>query len=153
MEKKSFLVTEVLCLLLGWLGVHRYYTGYIGLGIAQTLTLGGCGIWALIDFIFISIGKYKDANGQELEDYDKNIGIGALILILILTLIVNFGPKPKSFSNTMINNISTGTNSQIERKVKFDNASCTITSNSYSCFGNLSENDKLKIREIQAELK
>lgn len=103
--KKNFLVTQLLCLLLGCLGAHRYYTGYIGLGILQTLTLGGCGAWALIDFIFISIGKYKDAKGQELEGYDQKIGVGALILVLILALFAMFGPKPKQDS-TIINNYS-----------------------------------------------
>ena len=39
MERKSFLVTELLCLFLGLLGAHRFYTGYIGLGILQLLTL------------------------------------------------------------------------------------------------------------------
>jgi hypothetical protein len=28
------------------------------------LTLGGCGIWALIDFIIIIVGSFKDANGN-----------------------------------------------------------------------------------------
>lgn len=87
MEKKSFLATEIMCLFLGVLGVHRYYTGYIGLGILQTLTLGCCGIWTFIDLIFISLGKYKDAQGNELEDYNKNIGIGVLILLLIVGII------------------------------------------------------------------
>ena len=71
MERKSFLVTELLCLFLGLLGAHRFYTGYIGLGILQLLTLGGCGIWSLIDFVMISLDKYKDANGQELMEYNQ----------------------------------------------------------------------------------
>jgi TM2 domain-containing membrane protein YozV len=87
MEKKSFIITEALALLLGWLGVHRYYTGYVGLGIIQTLTLGGLGIWAFIDFLFISLGKYKDANGQDLEDYDKNIGMGAIFFVVVISFI------------------------------------------------------------------
>lgn len=151
MKRKSFLVTEILCLLLGWLGVHRYYTGYIGLGIAQTLTLGGCGIWALIDFIFISVGQYKDAKGQELEDYNKNIGIGALILILVLAIFSTFGPEKSSINNNR-SNISINENSDT-RKISFSNAKCTIYAYSYGCSGNLSESDKLKIKKIQDELK
>ncbi len=51
---------------LGVFGVDRFYLGYTGLGIAKLLTLGGFGIWALIDTILIGIGSMKDASGQEL---------------------------------------------------------------------------------------
>lgn len=83
-KKKSFLATELFCFFLGALGVHRFYTGYVGLGIAQLLTLGGCGIWTLIDLIAISLGKYRDANGQELEDYNSKIGYGVIIFIVVV---------------------------------------------------------------------
>jgi len=43
-------------LLFGLCGLHRFYMGDIGIGIAQLLTLGGCGIWQLIDFIRILTG-------------------------------------------------------------------------------------------------
>jgi TM2 domain-containing membrane protein YozV len=46
--------------------VHRFYTGYIGIGIAQLLTFGGCGIWQLIDLIAIFRGTYADASGRSL---------------------------------------------------------------------------------------
>lgn len=87
MEKRSFLATDLFCLLLGWLGVHRFYTGYIGIGILQLLSLGGLGIWSTIDFIMINLGKYKDAEGQELEDFNQRIGyifLGVVILIAII---------------------------------------------------------------------
>ena len=67
MEKKKWLTAVLLSFFLGGLGVDRFYLGYTGLGIAKLLTLGGCGIWALIDFILILIGKMKDAQGNELE--------------------------------------------------------------------------------------
>jgi hypothetical protein len=66
---KSKFVTILLCMLpsmFGIFGVHRFYTGHIGIGIGQFLTLGGCGIWQLIDLIFIFTGKYTDSNGQPL---------------------------------------------------------------------------------------
>ena len=66
MEQKDWLVTLLLCIFLGGLGIHRFYTGHIGIGIIQLLTLGGCGIWALIDLIMIITDKYKDAKGQPL---------------------------------------------------------------------------------------
>ena len=57
-------ITLVLCFMLGYLGVHRFYSGHIGIGIVQLLTLGGCGIWVLIDLIMILTGKYKDSEGN-----------------------------------------------------------------------------------------
>jgi hypothetical protein len=63
-EGKDWLTTLLLCFFLGALGVHRFYTGHTAIGIVQLLTLGGCGIWALIDFIIIIMGNFKDSNGH-----------------------------------------------------------------------------------------
>jgi len=63
-EGKDWLTTLLLAIFLGWFGVHRFYTGHTGIGVAQLLTGGGCGIWALIDIIQIVTGSYKDANGN-----------------------------------------------------------------------------------------
>lgn len=42
------------------LGIHSFYAGKTVIGVIQLITLGGCGIWALIDFIMIVCGNYKD---------------------------------------------------------------------------------------------
>ena len=63
-QQKSYTVTLLLSFFLGGFGIHRFYTGYIGLGILQLITLGGCGIWALIDFIRICLNNCKSADGQ-----------------------------------------------------------------------------------------
>lgn len=63
---KDWLTTLLLCFFLGFFGAHRFYTNHIGIAVVQLLTGGGCGIWALIDFIMILTGNYKDAEGNQL---------------------------------------------------------------------------------------
>jgi TM2 domain-containing membrane protein YozV len=57
---KSRLVALLFCILLGFLGVHRFYVGKIGTGILMLVTLGGLGIWQLIDLILIAVGSFRD---------------------------------------------------------------------------------------------
>jgi len=68
-SQKSRLAACLLCLFLGDLGIHRFYVGKVGTGIAMIFTLGGLGIWALIDFIMICFGEFKDADKKYLVDW------------------------------------------------------------------------------------
>tara|TARA_Y100001936_G_scaffold57173_1_gene56138 strand:- start:1005 stop:1226 length:222 start_codon:yes stop_codon:yes gene_type:complete len=54
----------ILSVLLGGLGVDRFFSGHIGLGVLKLITIGGCGIWALIDIIMIVTGKFRDGDGR-----------------------------------------------------------------------------------------
>ena len=54
----------ILSVLLGALGVDRFFSGHIGLGVLKLITLGGCGIWAIIDLIMIATGKFRDGEGR-----------------------------------------------------------------------------------------
>lgn len=63
---KSWVAAILLCFFLGGLGIHRFYLGYTWQGVVQLLTLGGLGIWVLIDFIRIIIKDLKP-NGGEYE--------------------------------------------------------------------------------------
>ena len=68
-SEKKRLVALLLCFFLGGLGVHRFYVGKVGTGIAQILTLGGLGVWVLIDFIMILCGVFKDKEGSQLTEW------------------------------------------------------------------------------------
>ena len=47
----SKMMLAIICFFLGVIGIHRFMVGKIGTGVLMIITLGGCGIWALIDFI------------------------------------------------------------------------------------------------------
>jgi TM2 domain-containing membrane protein YozV len=67
-EPKSQTVALILVIVVGLLGIHRFYLGYTGVGVLQLLTAGGCGIWALIDLIRIATGDLKPADGSDYEN-------------------------------------------------------------------------------------
>jgi len=64
---KSQLVALLLCIFLGYLGIHRFYLGHTGIGVLELLTAGLCGILTLIDLIRIITGDLKPKGG----DYDE----------------------------------------------------------------------------------
>ena len=66
-SEKGFVPTILLCFFFGVLGVHRFYVGKIGTGILQLVTIGGLGIWALVDFIMIVVGSFKDKQGLPIK--------------------------------------------------------------------------------------
>jgi TM2 domain-containing membrane protein YozV len=79
-DAKSKLAGGLLGIFLGALGVHRFYLGYVGIGVAQLilalLGIPTCGItyaiahiWGLIEGILILTGSIdKDAQGRPLRD-------------------------------------------------------------------------------------
>lgn len=66
---KKILPAFLLCFFLGMLGIHRFYVGKVGTGILMILTLGGLGIWALIDFVMIVCGVFRDKQGNKLTQW------------------------------------------------------------------------------------
>ena len=60
----TWLVALLLCLFVGFLGIHRFYVGKSGTGFLQIITFGGFGIWVLIDLIMIVMGKFTNKEGK-----------------------------------------------------------------------------------------
>ncbi|HUK81429.1 MAG TPA: NINE protein [Verrucomicrobiae bacterium] len=73
-HRKSKVAAGLLGILLGGWGIHRFYLGYVGVGIAQiVVTLVTCGVgalWGFIEGILILAGSTitTDAGGQPLTD-------------------------------------------------------------------------------------
>lgn len=64
---KDWTTALVLSVLLGALGVDQFYLGNVGLGVGKLLTLGGCGIWQIIDIVRIATNKVPDSDGRPLR--------------------------------------------------------------------------------------
>ena len=61
---KDFVITLLICVFLGGLGVHRFFVDKIGTGVLMLVTLGGLGLWWIIDIILIVTGSFKDSEGR-----------------------------------------------------------------------------------------
>lgn len=72
--QKSKVVAGILGILVGGLGIHRFYLGYVGIGILQIIltiiTFGAAGMWGFIEGILILCGSgiTTDSNGRPLSD-------------------------------------------------------------------------------------
>lgn len=66
-NEDRWLVTLLLSILVGSLGVHRFYTGNVVTGVLMLLTCGGCGVWTIIDIVMIAGNTYRDGDGNTLK--------------------------------------------------------------------------------------
>ncbi len=68
-SEKSRLITLILCLLFGWAGVHRFYLNKIGTGLMMMFTVGGGGMWYIIDLFMVAIGALKDKDNLPISKW------------------------------------------------------------------------------------
>ena len=107
--QKSFLATWLLSWLLGGLGADRFYLGKIGTGILKLITLGGLGLWSLIDLIITLVGAQKDKHGLPLQGYDQHKKIAWIVtgIFFVLGLIIggvaaNSAPTPQTDDSSIV---------------------------------------------------
>jgi len=65
-SEKDWLITLILSIVVGGFGIDRFYTGSVLLGVLKLVTLGGLGVWWLIDLIMLVTGNYKDGDGNRI---------------------------------------------------------------------------------------
>ncbi|WP_211195970.1 NINE protein [Agromyces sp. H66] len=88
---KSFIATWLFALFLGILGVDRFYLGKIGTALGKLFTLGGLGVWALVDLILVLAGAQRDKLGRPLEGYAKYRTMAWIVtgVVLVVSLVIN----------------------------------------------------------------
>ena len=82
--KSSFYPTFFLCLLVGGFGIHRFYTGKIRSGLLQLVTLGGCGVWWLVDMVLLLQGKFTDKDNQTMANVNPKLTWPLFVVVLII---------------------------------------------------------------------
>ena len=62
----DWLTLFLITFFVGVLGVHRFYVGKIGTGFLMLLTLGGLGVWFLVDLILVVTGQFTNKDGEKI---------------------------------------------------------------------------------------
>ena len=65
-SKRDWLVAMILSVVVGSLGIDRFYLGKIGTGVLKLITFGALGVWTILDIVLIAIKKLDDKEGMKL---------------------------------------------------------------------------------------
>jgi TM2 domain-containing membrane protein YozV len=80
-EQRHFLAAFFLSFMWGTFGIDRFYLGKIGTGILKLLSLGGFGVWAMIDLVLIMSGSMRDKQNRELLEFARYKRLAARVVI------------------------------------------------------------------------
>jgi len=87
---KSKFICFLLLLLFPYAGLHRCYVGKYSTGLLMTLTLGGCGIWTLVDLFQLSGGDFCDQDGRAVDEWIMP-GVALVVLVVAFGILINVG--------------------------------------------------------------
>lgn len=87
-QKKSWSSTLLLCWLLGFFGIHRFYVGKIGTGLIQLFTFAGFGIWWFIDWIMILANNFTDQTGTKIIRKSGDVKNVVVVFVSITAVFV-----------------------------------------------------------------
>ena len=62
----DWLALFLLTFFVGVLGIHRFYVGKMGTGVLMLITLGGLGVWFLVDLLLVVTGQFTNKDGQKI---------------------------------------------------------------------------------------
>lgn len=158
---RDFAPTLAFAFFFGFLGVHRFYTGYRNIGIIQlvlSITFFGLLIsvvWSFVDTILICLNKFKNANGENLKNYNKSFGIIILILATLSFLYwgINFvkGACMTETRNTIFekNSIKSDNNYKKDDLEIIEHHICTLEFGSKAICGTLQNNTNRSYSYVQ----
>jgi TM2 domain-containing membrane protein YozV len=110
-RQRHFLAVFFISFLWGVFGADRMYLGKWWTGLAKLVTLGGLGIWALVDLILIMNGAMRDAQGREMLQFAEYktfayktilyfaIALGVIILVTGISLILTIEQLIENYQN------------------------------------------------------
>lgn len=75
---RSFGVTVVLVVFFGYVGAHRFYAGRNLTAVVQAVTLGGLGVWWIVDIFVVSAGLLRDRSDRLIRWQPKRRRGGAV---------------------------------------------------------------------------
>jgi len=90
-RQRHFLATFFISFFWGVFGADRIYMGYWGLGILKLVTVGGFGIWVIVDLFLVMGGYMRDKQGREMlqvAEYKKFASNTIMILALALGVLL-----------------------------------------------------------------
>lgn len=66
-SEKNFVLTLVLAIFLGVIGVHRFYVGKVWTGVMFFFTAGFFGVGVFLDVVMIVFQQFTDKNGDRIR--------------------------------------------------------------------------------------